>query len=122
MTPRFSRRRLLTAASVAGAASVAACTGGGAAASASASDPTFDSLRLRTRRDGVAVRRIALYDDGASATVSADAMVARLAAAIRPRTRVLAVTWVHSGTGVKLPIRAVADMLAPVNADRPPAE
>ena len=34
------------------------------------------------------------------------------------KTRVVAVTWVHSGTGVKLPIRRIADALAPVNANR----
>lgn len=34
-------------------------------------------------------------------------------------TRVVAVTWVHSSTGVKLPIRAIADMLATINGPRP---
>ena len=34
----------------------------------------------------------------------------------------LAVTWVHSSTGVKLPLRAIADALRPLNASRPPAE
>src|SRR5439155_1258293 len=38
--------------------------------------------------------------------------------ALKPRTRVVAVTWVHSCTGVKLPIRRIADALAEVNAQR----
>ncbi len=51
--------------------------------------------------------RVALYDDPAQA--DAGEMVERLASAVTPATRVVAVTWVHSGTGVKLP---VADMAA----------
>ena len=42
--------------------------------------------------------------------------------ASRRRTRVVAITWVHSSTGVKLPVRAIADALATVNAGRGPAD
>ncbi|XAO71518.1 MAG: aminotransferase class V-fold PLP-dependent enzyme [Acetobacteraceae bacterium] len=45
-------------------------------------------------------------------------MVKRLISAIRPQTRVVGVTWMHSGTGVVLPIRAVSDALAKVNRNR----
>jgi selenocysteine lyase/cysteine desulfurase len=65
---------------------------------------THESLRL----SGANVKRVALYEDPARAT--ADDMVERLKAAITPRTKVLAVTWVHSGTGVKLPARRVAGL------------
>jgi isopenicillin-N epimerase len=41
---------------------------------------------------------------------------------VRPQTRIVAVTWVHSSTGVKLPIRAMADALARVNAGRADAD
>jgi selenocysteine lyase/cysteine desulfurase len=70
---------------------------------------THESLRLRTVRDGAVVRRVRLYDDPATASV--DEIVSRLKAALSARTRVVAVTWVHSGTGVKLPIRAIADVV-----------
>jgi isopenicillin-N epimerase len=70
----------------------------------------------RADRSAAPFRRIALYED--PATVSADAIVSRTLAGIRPNTRVLALTWVHSGTGVKLPIRAIADRLAELNAKR----
>lgn len=76
---------------------------------------THESLRLRGERDGVAVRRVRLYDDPAGA--SRDEMVSRLAAALTPRTRIVAVTWVHSGTGVKLPIRAIADAIRAQNGE-----
>jgi selenocysteine lyase/cysteine desulfurase len=58
---------------------------------------------------GARVKRVALYDDPADATP--DAIVARLMRGLTPRTRVVAITWVHSSTGVKLPVRAIADAL-----------
>ena len=81
---------------------------------------TTTACDLRARRSGVAVRRVSLYDDPARASVAA--IVDALVQAVRPPTRVVAVTWVHSGTGVKLPIRAIADGLARVNAGRAPAD
>ena len=50
-----------------------------------------------------------LYDDPRQASV--DEIVTRLRRGISERTRVVALTWVHSSTGVKLPIRAIADAL-----------
>ena len=78
---------------------------------------THESLRLRAVRDGVTVRRVRLYDEPESARV--DEIVKRLVAAVGARTRIVAITWVHSGTGVKLPVRAIADALRRVNANRP---
>ncbi len=81
---------------------------------------THESLRLKAARSGATVRKIALYDQPANA--STGEIVQRLAQAVTPRTRVVAVTWVHSSTGVKLPIRAIADALASLNASRDPSE
>jgi len=77
---------------------------------------TETSLRLRAERTGASVRRISLYRD--SAAKSVDEIVSNVAKAVTSQTRVLAVTWVHSCTGVKLPIRAIADVLKPINAGR----
>jgi selenocysteine lyase/cysteine desulfurase len=66
---------------------------------------THEALRLR----GVPVRRVRLYDDPARASV--DEIVDRLRRAVRPRTRVVALTWVHSSTGVKLPVPAIRSAL-----------
>ena len=63
---------------------------------------THDALRLA----GARVRRVALYDDPARAT-SAE-IVRRVRAALTRRTRLVALTWVHSSTGVKLPVQAIA--------------
>jgi selenocysteine lyase/cysteine desulfurase len=79
---------------------------------------THQAWALRSAATGTGVRRVRLYDDPAAATV--DEMVSRLVAGVTPATRVVAVTWVHSGTGVKVPVRAVADALAPLNAGRAP--
>lgn len=70
---------------------------------------THESLALRAERDGVTVRRVRLYDEPEQA--NADQIVARLKAAVTPSTRVVAITWVHSSTGVKLPVRQIADAL-----------
>lgn len=77
---------------------------------------THDSLRLLEKRSGASVRQVALYDDPAAATV--DQLTSRLVDAIRPQTRVVAVTWVHSGTGVRLPIKEMAAAIADLSADR----
>jgi selenocysteine lyase/cysteine desulfurase len=66
---------------------------------------THESLRL----SGVRVRRIRLYDDARQA--SEDEIVSRVRQAVTGRTRVVALTWVHSSTGVRLPLRAIAHAL-----------
>jgi selenocysteine lyase/cysteine desulfurase len=77
---------------------------------------THEALRLRQALDGVTVRRIRLYDEPESA--SRDAMVAAVAGALGPRTRCLALTWVHSSSGVKLPLREIAATVAHTNRNR----
>jgi len=74
------------------------------------------SIRHRADRTGAAVRQISLYDNPAEA--SADEILTRMRDAITPKTRVLAVTWVHSNTGVKLPIAEMAQVLQEKNASR----
>lgn len=74
------------------------------------------SLRLRAQRTGASIRQISLYQS--LARVSKDEIVATLVKAVRPRTRIVAVTWVHSSTGLKLPIREMAMALAGINRGR----
>jgi len=71
---------------------------------------THEALRLRELRDGVKVRRVRLYADPSTASV--DEMVGNLSKAITPATKVVALTWVHSGTGVKLPVRQISQAIA----------
>jgi len=68
---------------------------------------THEALRLAAARTGAVVRRVRLFDDPATAT--AEEMVERLGQAVTPRTRALALTWVHSSTGLKLPVAALRE-------------
>ncbi len=70
---------------------------------------TEDSLRLLRLRTGASMQRVSLYDDPATATV--DEMVGRLVAGISPRTKVVALTWVHSSTGVRVPVAEICAAL-----------
>jgi isopenicillin-N epimerase len=81
---------------------------------------TDESLRYRAERTGATVRRIPLYKS--LAEVSAGEIVDTLVRAVTPKTRIVAVTWVHSSTGLKLPIRQMADALSRVNAGRDEAD
>ena len=77
---------------------------------------TRDAVQKLSERTGAQVRRATLYDDPSKA--DADQIVSRLKAQLQPRTRLVVVTWVHSSTGVRLPIKAIADMLATANRGR----
>jgi isopenicillin-N epimerase len=81
---------------------------------------THESLRLATLRAGATLRKIVLYEDPSRA--SAETMTAAVARALSPKTRVVALTWVHSGTGVKAPVRAIADVVAKANRARDPEQ
>jgi selenocysteine lyase/cysteine desulfurase len=74
------------------------------------------SLRLRAERTGATVRRISLYEQ--LSTISRESLVEKLVAQVRQQTRIVAVTWVHSSTGLKLPIAEMARALEKINASR----
>ena len=78
------------------------------------------SLQLRADRTGAKVKRISLYQDPAQ--VEVEQILSNLKAGVSDKTRVVAVTWVHSSTGVKLPIRAMADLIQGINAKRTDAD
>jgi isopenicillin-N epimerase len=71
---------------------------------------THESVRLAAARSGATVRQIALAADITHASV--DELVSNIVGAIGPRTRVLALTWVHSGSGLKLPLAEIAEAVA----------
>src|SRR5215211_4280897 len=81
---------------------------------------THEALRVRAARMGAKLRKIRLYARPDRASV--DEIVSSVASALTPRTRVLALTWVHSSTGVKLPVRAIARLVAERNRGRSSAE
>ena len=81
---------------------------------------TEEALRLLSARTGARVRSVTLYDDPAAVTV--DRLTSRLLDAIGPRTRVVGVTWVHSSTGVRLPIAEYGAAIADLNRNRDEAD
>jgi selenocysteine lyase/cysteine desulfurase len=77
---------------------------------------THEALRLRAERDGVTLRRLALYDVPEEASV--DRIATTIARSLGSRTRAVALTWVHSSSGVKLPLREIAAVVAEANRGR----
>jgi isopenicillin-N epimerase len=75
-----------------------------------------EAIRLAVEKSGATSRRIPLYDDPVHA--SADEMVSRLKRAIGPATRVVGITWVHSSSGVRIPVRRLAEVAKEANAGR----
>ncbi len=75
-----------------------------------------EAIRLAAEKSGATTRRVPLYDEPAAA--SADEMVDRLRRAIGPRTRIVGLTWVHSSSGVRIPVRALAQAVADANRGR----
>ncbi|MFD9891723.1 aminotransferase class V-fold PLP-dependent enzyme [Amycolatopsis sp. NPDC059027] len=75
-------------------------------------------LRFKAESSGAAHRTIDLYEDPRTAT--ADEIVSAVARGLGERTRLLALTWVHSGTGVKLPLARIGAVVAEANRGRAP--
>src|SRR5947199_4172656 len=75
-----------------------------------------ESIRLATGRCGATWRKIPLFDSYNS--ISADEIAQRIRKAIRPKTRAVGVTWVHSSSGVRLPIARIAESIAHANRGR----
>lgn len=77
---------------------------------------TQNSLDYRVAKQGTQVRRIKLFEN--AHRVSVDEVLGNIQRAIRPTTRVLGMTWVQSGSGVKLPIGAIGNLVAEHNRNR----
>lgn len=77
---------------------------------------TEGSLQYRSQKTGCSIRRAVMYDD--LATTTQDELVDRLIDEIGPATRVVAVTWVHSVSGLKLPVARIGQRIEEINADR----
>src|SRR5689334_18984439 len=75
-----------------------------------------ESIRLATGRCGATWRKIPLFDSYDS--ISPDEIALRVRKAIGPKTRAVGVTWVHSSSGVRLPIARIAESIADANRGR----
>lgn len=77
---------------------------------------THESVRLATERSGAEMRRIALFESLAG--VTEEEIADRIAREVRPSTHAVAITWVHSSTGLKIPVARIAERLQEINAER----
>ncbi|MCS4312513.1 selenocysteine lyase/cysteine desulfurase [Pseudomonas sp. BIGb0381] len=77
---------------------------------------TQNVLDFRVIKEGTQVRRITLFERASQ--VSADEVVGNIRRNIRPNTRVLGMTWVQSGSGVKLPIGEIGKLVDEYNRNR----
>jgi isopenicillin-N epimerase len=75
---------------------------------------------VRRRTHGTTTRRISIFKNPRSAT--ADEILASIKSAVSSDTRVLALSWVYSNTGVKLPIAAIARLIDGINSGRQPED
>ena len=81
---------------------------------------TSISADYGAKRSGGTVRQAALYANPAA--VTADEVAENVRRNLRDNTRLLAVTWVHSGTGVKMPIARIAEVVSAHNRGKSPEQ
>ncbi len=74
------------------------------------------SLRYRSARERIRVYTIRLYDEPRQA--STDEILGRIREHVTAKTRVLALSWVHSGSSLKLPAAEVGKLVAELNRER----
>ena len=74
------------------------------------------SLAYRAKREGFTLNTIRLYDEPREASTAE--ILARIEQHVSSKTRVLALTWVHSGSSIKLPVAEIGELVAKLNATR----
>ncbi|MEQ1588547.1 MAG: aminotransferase class V-fold PLP-dependent enzyme, partial [Cyclobacteriaceae bacterium] len=77
---------------------------------------TEKALEYAAAKSGASIKRVSLYSDPAKASV--DEMVEVLRKGTTPKTKIIAITFVHSCTGVKTPIKEIAAMVKEQNSKR----
>ncbi len=77
---------------------------------------TEKALEYAVAKTGASIKRVSLYTDPSKASV--DEMVSVLKKGITPKTKIVAITFVHSCTGVKTPVKQIAAMIKEQNGKR----
>jgi selenocysteine lyase/cysteine desulfurase len=75
-----------------------------------------ESIRLASERMGATWRKIPIF--GSYEAISADEIVDRIRKGIGRKTRVVGITWVHSSSGLRMPVRQIADAIGELNETR----
>ena len=77
-----------------------------------------ESIRNACKRTGASYRRFEMYRN--LAEVSKDEIVESVVRAISEKTKILGLTWVHSSSGLKIPMREISKAVAALNESRSP--
>jgi isopenicillin-N epimerase len=80
-----------------------------------------DTWKRRCARSDMEYREIRLYEDPRAPDLQNE-ILDNVERSVRDSTRVLSLTWVHSSTGVKLPIREISALVRRRNIGRKPRE
>lgn len=75
-----------------------------------------ESIRYAALRNGATMRKIPLFDS--YDTISETQIVERIQTGIKPQTRAVGITWVHSSSGLKLPMQKIAATIKEINKNR----
>lgn len=75
-----------------------------------------EAARLAALRNGATLRKIALYDRFEDLPgITIETIVERYRRAVTPKTKVVGITWVHSSSGLRIPLKAIADAVHAVS-------
>lgn len=77
-----------------------------------------EAIRLLSKRTGAKTIEVSFHDGGKP--LAQDALVEALKKNIRPNTKILAGTWIHSESGLKIPAAAIGKLVSEVNKNRTP--
>lgn len=77
---------------------------------------TQEALKSKCYVSGAKLKKIKLYENSFEA--EEDELVQQLTQQISDKTRVVALTWVHSCSGLKLPIAKIGEFIQGINAHR----
>lgn len=77
---------------------------------------THEAIKYKASSSGASFRKIPIYNN--IHQVSEDEIVEKLIKQIRPNTRLVTGTWVHSATGLKIPVKEIANRIAEINKNR----
>ena len=75
-----------------------------------------ESIRQATLRSGGNYKKVKLFDD--LTNISEEQIVNSIVNGISERTAIIGITWVHSSTGLKLPVAKIAEAVKKVNDTR----
>jgi selenocysteine lyase/cysteine desulfurase len=75
-----------------------------------------ESIRQLCNRTGATYRRFEMYKN--LSEVTKEEIVDSVVGAIRDETRILGITWVHSSSGLKIPVPEISEAIAMLNKGR----